>query len=317
MLPTDRARCAAVPLLAFIMSVAFAGAADTPTLVTRLDGGTGAYPFYLDGDAMSLAVEARGDAAVDVYAVLLAPGEVFYSVRTDLSFMQDTVTPLIRDMDLADGRMTVTIDRDLAGFPYGNYAWIVIIVPTGADVFDGANWLLWAERKCRYLEAAPSDDGDDGDGDGADDDIVTGTETLLAHEAAFCDTVTDLRSAEGLPALETDADLAAVARAHSADMLERGYMSSIDPDGATPEDRLDLAGIPWLRVVELVARAEDAPDPVDAIWSEFMDSEAHREALLDPLVLRSAVGTARRGTVVTFTWLAVLPDFAAEEAAEE
>ena len=45
--------------------------------------------------------------------------------------------------------------------------------------------------------------------------------------------------------LKWNEKLAAVARAHSLDMLEQGYFSHVDPQGRTLKARINAAGIPW------------------------------------------------------------------------
>ena len=47
--------------------------------------------------------------------------------------------------------------------------------------------------------------------------------------------------------------LAAVARAHSREMLEQGFFAHVDPEGRTFEMRIDKAGIPWWAAGENIA----------------------------------------------------------------
>jgi len=51
------------------------------------------------------------------------------------------------------------------------------------------------------------------------------------------------RAAANVAETTVDDDLAAVARAHSEDMRDRGFVDHTNPDGATPLDRIETAGI--------------------------------------------------------------------------
>jgi uncharacterized protein YkwD len=51
------------------------------------------------------------------------------------------------------------------------------------------------------------------------------------------------RAAVGCGALAGDASLASVARAHSADMRDRGFFDHVNPDGLDPFDRAERAGL--------------------------------------------------------------------------
>jgi uncharacterized protein YkwD len=53
--------------------------------------------------------------------------------------------------------------------------------------------------------------------------------------------------------LRWNENLAAVARAHSRDMLEQGYFNHVDPEGRNVSTRVDAAGIPWRAAGENIA----------------------------------------------------------------
>src|SRR5690606_28332674 len=61
-------------------------------------------------------------------------------------------------------------------------------------------------------------------------------------EAEMLDLINEERRKVGLSELIVDDELREVARAHSADMFERGYFSHISLDGNTPFDRIRAAG---------------------------------------------------------------------------
>ena len=95
------------------------------------------------------------------------------------------------------------------------------------------------------------------------------------------------RAAAGCGALAGDAALASVARAHSADMRDRGFFSHTNPDGLDPFARAAAAG--------LDARAENIaygqPDPA-SVMESWMNSPGHRANILDCSLTRLGVGMA-------------------------
>jgi uncharacterized protein YkwD len=95
------------------------------------------------------------------------------------------------------------------------------------------------------------------------------------------------RAAVGCGALVADAVLASVARAHSADMRDRGYVDHVTPEGLDPVERAERAG--------LTAHAENIaygqPDPA-AVMTSWMHSPAHRANILNCGLTRVGVGIA-------------------------
>jgi uncharacterized protein YkwD len=95
------------------------------------------------------------------------------------------------------------------------------------------------------------------------------------------------RAAAGCAPVVADAALADVARAHSADMRDRGFFSHVNPDQLDPFDRAAQAG--------LSARAENIaqgqPDAA-AVMAAWMDSPGHRENILNCELTALGVGVA-------------------------
>jgi uncharacterized protein YkwD len=95
------------------------------------------------------------------------------------------------------------------------------------------------------------------------------------------------RADEGCAALVADEDLAAVARAHSADMRDRDYFGHVDRAGLDSFDRTEAAGVD--------ARAENIamgqPD-AEALMDSWMDSSGHRANILDCSLTSLGVGVA-------------------------
>lgn len=74
---------------------------------------------------------------------------------------------------------------------------------------------------------------------------LPGWDTVIdakALEGRIHELVNAERVKHGLSELGWDADLAAVARAHSLDMIERGYFAHISPEGEGPLERCRAAG---------------------------------------------------------------------------
>ena len=121
-------------------------------------------------------------------------------------------------------------------------------------------------------------------------------------EALSFDLVNRVRSDEGAgQALAWDEGVAAVARAHSRDMRDRGFFSHVDPEGDDFADRLREAGIPFTAVSENLARVTDAPNPAAFAHERFLENPAHRANILDSRFTHAGVGAARRGSTYWIT----------------
>ncbi|GIV96647.1 MAG: hypothetical protein KatS3mg057_1304 [Herpetosiphonaceae bacterium] len=106
------------------------------------------------------------------------------------------------------------------------------------------------------------------------------------------------RLAAGLQPLAPDPELAEVARAHSADMLARGYFGHTTPEGRGPFDRINAAGIPYLIAGENLAFA-----PILKLaHTGLMKSSGHRANILHPEFGRAGIGildAGPRGLMIT------------------
>lgn len=97
------------------------------------------------------------------------------------------------------------------------------------------------------------------------------------------------RTKAGLAPLTRDPLVDAVARAHSIDMLRRGYFSHESPDGDSPFDRM-LAGALRFRVAgENLALAPT----VDIAHQGLMESPGHRANILSTDYTRVGIGVVR------------------------
>lgn len=99
------------------------------------------------------------------------------------------------------------------------------------------------------------------------------------------------RVSRGLPALMMDMKLVAVARAHSTDMLKRGYFSHYSPEKLSPFDRMDQAKIEYTLAGENLAYA-----PTVEIGHEgLMNSKGHRENILKDGFKKVGIGVIDAG----------------------
>jgi hypothetical protein len=73
------------------------------------------------------------------------------------------------------------------------------------------------------------------------DEAVTGSSQARVERSLLC-LANAVRARSGLTTLAADPRLNAAARAHSADMVARGYFSHTTPEGSDPSDRAVAAG---------------------------------------------------------------------------
>jgi uncharacterized protein YkwD/uncharacterized membrane protein required for colicin V production len=105
-------------------------------------------------------------------------------------------------------------------------------------------------------------------------------------EAQMLEMVNRERTAAGLKALAPDPALTEVARAHSADMFERGYFAHVTPEGLTPFDRMAAAHITFRIAGENLALAPT----VKLAHTGLMNSPGHRANILRPDFGRVGIG---------------------------
>jgi len=98
-----------------------------------------------------------------------------------------------------------------------------------------------------------------------------------AAEAAVLTLVNEERAKVGCSPVRADASLAALAGAFSEDMAERDFFDHTDPDGATPWDRAEKAGISDLGGENIARGQANAQSVMDA----WMNSDGHRANILN------------------------------------
>lgn len=134
--------------------------------------------------------------------------------------------------------------------------------------------------------------------------------SAAAAEARLLALLNRDRAAAGLPALIADAEVAAVARAHSADMAAHGFVGHVSPTTGSAADRVVAAGVRTSVVLENIARAYG---PVEA-QAGLMNSPGHRANALSTIATHVGIGvvlgdevSGRRELFVTMVFTRVPP----------
>lgn len=96
---------------------------------------------------------------------------------------------------------------------------------------------------------------------------------LGGEVGAFVSLVNEHRASVGCPALHWNGEVAAVALAHSQDMVDRDFFDHTNPDGDSPADRLRAAEIDYGRMAENIARGFETGASVLDAW---LGSPGHR-----------------------------------------
>jgi uncharacterized protein YkwD len=105
--------------------------------------------------------------------------------------------------------------------------------------------------------------------------------------------VNDFRRERNLTPLERRGDLDAVARAHSEDMLRRGFFAHENPDGLLWHHRIERAGVTGFTMAgENVAQTNE-PEPNRAVLAGWENSPDHRRNLEFRAFNATGVGIAR------------------------
>ena len=106
-------------------------------------------------------------------------------------------------------------------------------------------------------------------------------------EAQVLELTNAARAQAGCGPLVADGRLADVARAHSADMRDRGFFSHDNPSGQDPFERAAAAGLD-ARAENIARGQQDAADVMDG----WMNSPGHRANILDCDLRSLGVGVA-------------------------
>ncbi len=112
-----------------------------------------------------------------------------------------------------------------------------------------------------------------------------------ALEQQMLELVNQERAKEGLAPLRADPELTEVARAHSRDMLARGYFSHGSPEGKDAFGRMRDARVSYLAAGENLAHAPTLAQAHQGL----MNSPGHRANILRPAFGRVGIGIVDAG----------------------
>ena len=113
------------------------------------------------------------------------------------------------------------------------------------------------------------------------------------------------RAKQKLGPLARSSNLTIIARAHSQDMVDRGFFSHQNPDGLMPADRVKRAGIRYSYVAENISTVnydESFDEQVARSQKMLMKSKGHRKNILTPTLKTVGIGisyTEKGGIMVT------------------
>jgi uncharacterized protein YkwD len=114
-----------------------------------------------------------------------------------------------------------------------------------------------------------------------------------------------VRTGRRLAPLKPSEALAAIARRHSQDMLDRGYFDHCTPEGLHSSDRIARGGLNFDATGENIYRIKDATtgpaDLASAMVKGWMNSRGHRANILasDYRVVGIGVAATRRVVLAT------------------
>lgn len=115
------------------------------------------------------------------------------------------------------------------------------------------------------------------------------TSTSAADEQQALSLLNQDRARNGLPALKANSQLTALARSYAQDMIKRGYFSHYNPEGQSPFDRMNKAGISYKSAAENIG----INTSVSGAETAFMNSSGHRANILNSSYTEAGVGVVR------------------------
>jgi len=110
-------------------------------------------------------------------------------------------------------------------------------------------------------------------------------------EAEMLNLVNQERLKEGLSLLKADPEMVEVARNHSSDMFARGFFAHVNPEGKTPFQRMDIAGVRYKTAGENLALAPT----LSIAHNGLMNSPGHRANILQKTFGRLGIGVLDGG----------------------
>ncbi|HQD05795.1 MAG TPA: CAP domain-containing protein [Bacillota bacterium] len=124
-------------------------------------------------------------------------------------------------------------------------------------------------------------------------------DTRAQYEEKVLELVNKERAARGLRPLQWDEELRKVARAKSEDMRDRNYFAHDSPTYGSLAEMLSTFGVKYRFAGENLAAGQKTPQEVVAGW---MNSDGHRENILNPRFTHLGVGYADGGGKYFYYW---------------
>jgi uncharacterized protein YkwD len=116
---------------------------------------------------------------------------------------------------------------------------------------------------------------------------------LSKEEKLTLDLHNKIRKDKGLKQLCVDPTLQKAARAHSAEMIKKGYFAHNSRDGKTSGERLKGLGYNWRATGENIAWGSGSYSEPKSRFEAWMKSDGHRENILDRTYEEVGVGVVK------------------------
>ncbi|NCJ05670.1 hypothetical protein GS597_03925 [Synechococcales cyanobacterium C] len=142
----------------------------------------------------------------------------------------------------------------------------------------------------------------------AEMDLVAQSMTTEKMEARILQDINQIRVRQGLQPLRSQPQLTGVARRYSQQMAERRFFSHSSPEGSTPRQRVESAGVQARLVGENLFMSTRISDPVPVSIRSWMNSSGHRRNILLPQASETGVGIWRQGQTYYVTQIFLEPD---------
>ena len=125
--------------------------------------------------------------------------------------------------------------------------------------------------------------------DSASNSTSSNGQIATAEETQALSLLNQDRAAQGLTALKSNAQLTKLAENYAQDMIKRGYFSHYNPEGLSPFQRMNNAGITYKTAGENLA----INTSVVAAEKAFMNSSGHRANILNTTYTDVGIGVVR------------------------
>jgi uncharacterized protein YkwD len=123
--------------------------------------------------------------------------------------------------------------------------------------------------------------------------LVTSAAVINQLERKAFDILNEKRKENGLPPVVWSEDMAKVARLHSENMAKFKFFSHAGLDGSMVSDRADSLGFSrWKAIGENIAYNRGYENPVEFACQRWMQSQSHRENILNPRWKEAGLGMA-------------------------